>query len=94
MRYKIFQKLLIGGTHIILGDFLLDQSRKYKGKIWDLWKETHDDGTIEIMLCHRKYTLALHPIEFAELVEAINKSAYGILGKKALLMGQLPKDDD
>jgi len=74
--------------------FLLDQSRKFKGKIWDLWKETHDDGTIEIQLCHKKYTLALHPIEFAELVEAINKSAYGILGKKALLMGELPKNDD
>ena len=94
MQCKIFQKLLIGGTHTILGDFLLDQSRKYKGKIWDLWKETHDDGTIEIQLCHKKYTLALHPIEFAELVEAINKSAYGILGKKALLMGELPKNDD
>ena len=94
MQYKIFQKLLIGGTHIMLGDFLLDQSRKFKGKIWDLWKETHDDGTIEIQLCHKKYTLALHPIEFAELVEAINKSAYGILGKKALLMGELPKNDD
>jgi len=46
------------------------------------------------MLCHKKYTLALQTDEFAELVEAINKSAYGILGKKALLMGELPKDDD
>ena len=94
MRYKIFQNLHIGGTHTILGDFLLDQSRKYNGRIWDVWKETHDDGTIEIMLCHKKYTLALQTDEFAELVEAINKSAYGILGKKALLMGQLPKNDD
>ena len=67
MQYKIFQKLLIGGTHIILGDFLLDQSRKYKGRFWDLWKETHDDGTIEIMLCHKKYTLALQTDEFASL---------------------------
>ena len=72
----------------------MDQSRKYKGRFWDLWKETRDDGTIEIQVCHKKYTLALQPEEFAELVEAINKSAYGILGKKALLMGQLPKDDD
>jgi hypothetical protein len=46
------------------------------------------------MLCHKKYTLALQTDEFAELVEAINKSAYGILGKKALLMGELPKKDD
>ena len=94
MQCKIFQKLLIGGTHIILGDFLLDQSRKYKGRFWDLWKETRDDGTIEIQVCHKKYTLALQPEEFAELVEAINKSVYGILGKKALLMGELPKNDD
>ena len=94
MRYKIFQKLLIGGTHIILGDFLLDQSRKYKGRFWDLWKETHDDGTIEIMLCHKKYTLALQTDEFAELVEAINKSTYGILGKKALLMGRPDRNKD
>jgi hypothetical protein len=57
VRYKIFQKLLIGGTHIILGDFLLDQSRKYKGRFWDLWKETRDDGTIEIHLVAKiKYT--------------------------------------
>ena len=94
MQYKIFQKLLIGGTHIILGDFLLDQSRKYKGRFWDLWKETRDDGTIEIQLCHKKYTLALQPVEFAELVEAINKSAYGILGKKALLMGKTDRNKD
>ena len=94
MQRKIFQKLLIAGAHIILGDFLLDQSRKYKGRFWDLWKETRDDGTIEIQLCHKKYTLSLQPDEFAELVEAINKSAYGILGKKALLMGQPPKNDD
>ena len=46
------------------------------------------------MLCHKKYTLALQTDEFAELVEAINKSTYGILGKKALLMGELPKNDD
>ena len=72
----------------------MDQSRKYKGRIWDVWKNSLDDGTVVIDLCHKKYTLALHPIEFAELVEAINKSAYGILGKKALLMGQLPKNDD
>ena len=72
----------------------MDQSRKYKGRIWDVWKNSLDDGTVVIDLCHKKYTLALHPIEFAELVEAINKSAYGILGKKALLMGELPKNDD
>ena len=94
MRYKIFQKLIIAGTHIILGDFLLDQSRKYKGRIWDVWKNCLDDGTVVIDLWHKKYTLALQPDEFAELVEAINKSAYGILGKKALLMGELPKNDD
>ena len=94
MQCKIFQKLLIGGTHIILGDFLLDQSRKYNGRIWDVWKNSLDDGTVVIDLCHKKYTLALQTDEFAELVEAINKSAYGILGKKALLMGELPKNDD
>ena len=94
MRYKIFQKLLIGGTHIILGDFLLDQSRKYKGRFWDLWKETRDDGTIEIQLCHKKYTLSLRTDEFAELVQAINRTAYGILGKKALLMGKPDRNKD
>ena len=94
MQYKIFQKLIIAGTHIILGDFLLDQSRKYKGRFWDLWKETHDDGTIEIMLCHKKYTLALQTDEFAELVQAINRTAYGILGKKALLMGKSDRNKD
>ena len=81
-------------TRSVIGEFLLDQSRKFKGKIWDLWKATHDDGTVEIQLCHKKYTLGLQADEFAELVEAINKSAYGILGKKALLMGELPKNDD
>ena len=81
-------------TRSVIGEFLLDLSRKYMGRFWDLWKETHDDGTIEIMLCHKKYTLALQTDEFAELVEAINKSTYGILGKKALLMGELPKNDD
>ena len=80
-------------TRSVMGSFL-SSVRKYKGRFWDLWKETRDDGTIEIQLCHKKYTLSLQPDEFAELVEAINKSAYGILGKKALLMGQLPKDDD
>ena len=94
MRYKIFQKLLIGGTHIVLGDFLLDQSRKYKGRIWDVWKNSLDDGTVVIDLCHKKYTLALQTDEFAELVEAINKSAYGILGKKALLMGRPDRNKD
>ena len=94
MQYKIFQKLLIGGTHIILGDFLLDQSRKYKGRFWDVWKNSLDDGTVVIDLCHKKYTLALRTDEFAELVEAINKSAYGILGKKALLMGHPDRNKD
>ncbi len=31
--------------------------------------------------------------EFSDLVEVINKSAYGILGKKGLLMGKPTKND-
>ena len=76
------------------GEFFLDQSRKYKGKFWDVWKNSFDDGTVVIDLCHKKYTLSLQTDEYAELVEAINKSTYGILGKKALLVGELPKNDD
>jgi Txe/YoeB family toxin of Txe-Axe toxin-antitoxin module len=37
--------------------------------------------------------LFLHKEEFSDLVEAINKSAYGILGKKELLMGKPTKND-
>jgi hypothetical protein len=38
--------------------------------------------------------LFLLPEEFSDLVEVINKSAYGILGKKGLLMGKPTKNDD
>jgi len=37
--------------------------------------------------------LFLHKEEFSDLVEAINKSAYGILGKKELLMGKPAEND-
>ena len=58
-------------------------------------EETDDDnGDIEINICHRRYHLFLHKEEFADLVEAINKSAYGILGKKALLMGKPDRNKD
>ena len=30
--------------------------------------------------------IILHPEEFSDLVESINKASYGILGKKGLLM--------
>jgi hypothetical protein len=68
--------------------------RKYKGKFWHVWEETDDDsGDVEINICHRRYHLFLHKEEFSDLVEAINKSAYGILGKKELLMGKPSKND-
>ena len=67
--------------------------RKYKGKFWHVWEETDDDGDVEIKICHRRYHLFLHPEEFSDLVEAINKSAYGILGKKGLLMDDSDKKD-
>jgi len=72
----------------------LDQSRKYKGKFWDVWKNSFDDGTVVIDLCHKKYTLSLRTDEFAELVQAINRTAYGILGKKTLLMGKTDRNKD
>ena len=64
--------------------------RKYKGKFWHVWEET-DDGDVEINICHRRYHLFLHPEEFSDLIEAINKSAYGILGKDILLLGKRSK---
>ena len=68
--------------------------RKYKGKFWHVWEETNDDnGDVEINICHRRYHLFLHKEEFSDLVEAINKSAYGILGKKGLLMDDSDKKD-
>ena len=68
--------------------------RKYKGKFWHVWEETDDNnGDVEINICHRRYHLFLHPEEFSDLVEAINKSAYGILGKKWLLMDDSDKKD-
>jgi len=79
---------------LYLGSFLVVE-RKYKGKFWHVWEETDDDnGDIEINICHRRYHLFLHKEEFADLVEAINKSAYGILGKKALLMGKSDRNKD
>ena len=78
---------------LYLGSFLAEV-RKYKGRFWDIWKDSEDDGTVEIQLCHKKYTLSLRTDEFADLVEAINKSAYGILGKKALLMGKSDRNKD
>ena len=79
---------------LYLGSFLVVE-RKYKGKFWYVWEETDDDnGDIEINICHRRYHLFLHKEEFADLVEAINKSAYGILGKKALLMGKPDRNKD
>ena len=84
----ILDKIFILVERILyLGSFLAEV-RKYKGRFWDIWKDSEDDGTVEIQLCHKKYTLSLRTDEFADLVEAINKSAYGILGKKALLMGK------
>ena len=77
-----------------MGSFLA-AIRKYKGKFWHVWEETDDDnGDIEINICHRRYHLFLHKEEFSDLVEAINKSAYGILGKKALLMGKPDRNKD
>ena len=67
--------------------------RKYKGKFWHVWEETDDDGDVEINICHRRYHLFLHPEEFSDLVAAINRSAYGILGKKGLLMDDSDKKD-
>ena len=65
--------------------------RRYKGKFWHVWEETDDDGDVEINICHRRYHLFLHPEEFSDLIEAINKSAYGILGKDILLLGKRSK---
>jgi len=79
--------------HIVLGSFLASV-RKYKGKFWHVWEETDDDnGDVEINICHRRYHLFLHPEEFSDLVAAINKSAYGILGKKGFLMDDSDKKD-
>ena len=76
-----------------MGSFLA-AIRKYKGKFWHVWEETDDDnGDVEINICHRRYHLLLHKEEFSDLVEAINKSAYGILGKKVLLMGKPTEND-
>ena len=76
-----------------MGSFLAS-IRKYKGKFWHVWEETDDDdGAVEINICHRRYHLFLHKEEFSDLVEAINKSAYGILGKKELLMGKPTEND-
>ena len=72
----------------------LERVRKYNGRFWDIWKYSEDDGIVEIQLCHKKYTLALRTDEFAELVEAINRTSYGILGKKALLMGHPDRNKD
>ena len=90
----ILDKIFILVERILyLGSFLAEV-RKYKGRFWDIWKDSEDDGTVEIQLCHKKYTLSLRTDEFADLVEAINKSAYGILGKKALLMGKSDRNKD
>ena len=78
---------------LYLGSFL-ERVRKYNGRFWDIWKDSEDDGTVEIQLCHKKYTLSLRTDEFAELVQAINRTAYGILGKKALLMGKPDRNKD
>ena len=79
---------------LYLGSFFVVE-RKYKGKFWHVWEETDDDnGDIEINICHRRYHLFLHKEEFADLVEAINKSAYGILGKKALFIGKPDRNKD
>ena len=67
--------------------------RKYKGRYWHIWYETDDDGNAEVVLCHKKYHLLLHPEEFSDLVESINKASYGILGKKGLLMDDSDKKD-
>ena len=78
---------------MFLGSFLASV-RKYKGKFWHVWEETDDDdGDVEINICHRRYHLFLHPEEFSDLIEAINKAAYGILGKKGLLMDDSDKKD-
>ena len=78
---------------LYLGSFL-SSVRKYKGKFWHVWEETDDNnGDVEINICHRRYHLFLHPEEFSDLVAAINKSAYGILGKKGLLMDDSDKKD-
>ena len=62
--------------------------RRYKGKFWHVWEETDDDdGDVVITLCTKRYQIFLHPEEFSDLVEAVNKASYGILGKKGLLMG-------
>ena len=74
---------------MFLGSFLASV-RKYKGKFWHVWEET-DDGDVEINICHRRYHLFLHPEEFSDLIEAINKAAYGILGKDVLLLGKKSK---
>ena len=71
----------------------MGEVRKYKGKFWNVWKETYDDDSVEISLCHKRYNLFLHTEEFSDLVESVNKSAYGILGKKGLLMGKQSKKD-
>jgi hypothetical protein len=70
---------------VLLGSFL-SSVRKYKGRYWHVWYETDDEGNVEVVLCHKKYHLLLHPEEFSDLVESINKASYGILGKKGLLM--------
>ncbi len=75
---------------MFLGSFL-GEVRKYKGKFWNVWEETYDDGSVEISLCHRRYHLFLHPEEFSDLIESVNKSAYGILGKDILLLGKKSK---
>ena len=90
----ILDKIFILVERILnLGSFLAEV-RKYKGRFWDIWKDSEDDGTVEIQLCHKKYTLSLRTDEFAELVQAINRTAYGILGKKTLLMGKTDRNKD
>ena len=77
-----------------MGNFLTT-IRRHVGRFWAVWEEVDDEsGGIVINLSHKRFHLFLLPEEFSDLVEVINKSAYGILGKKGLLMGKTPKNDD
>ena len=77
-----------------MGSFLA-RIRRHVGKFWAIWEEIDDEsGSIVINLSHKRFHLFLLPEEFSDLVEVINKSAYGILGKKGLLMGKSTKNDD
>ena len=67
---------------------------RHVGNFWAIWEEIDDEsGSSVINLSHKRFHLFLLPEEFSDLVEAINKSAYGILGKKVLLMGKPTEND-